>query len=194
MTISCSPHRHAGGTEEAVFHPPTRPRRDAVFTKRPQRCTCLLSHSFSLFSGRPFSRKRANPTFGTPRRVLFRSEHPLFEMVPSKLAHTLFGRGLIDLPVRAWTSTDFLTIRLIWCARSASKGDQQPSRPSHFWCAAFREHKRPTGRSALLPHRAGCEDGSGPFGDRTRVRHFRSLMARWTSRPASRLLMVSRRS
>ena len=41
---------------------------------------------------------------------------------PSKLARALLGRGLIDLQVRAWTSTAFLRIRLVWRA-------------------AFREHK-----------------------------------------------------
>ena len=39
------------------------------------------------------------------------------------------GRGLFDLLVRAWTSTDYLKIRWVWCARSASKGGQQPSSP-----------------------------------------------------------------
>jgi hypothetical protein len=54
----------------------------------------------------------------------------------SKLAHSPFGAGLIGLLLRAWTSTDFLQIRLIWCARSASKGDQQPS-PLSFWGARW---------------------------------------------------------
>jgi len=48
---------------------------------------------------------------------------------PSKLARSSPGRGLIDLLLRAWTSTDSLKISWIWCARSASKGDQQPSCP-----------------------------------------------------------------
>ena len=53
---------------------------------------------------------------------------------PSKLARSPFGAGLIGLLLRAWTSTDFLQIRLIWRARSASKGDQQPS-PLSLWRA-----------------------------------------------------------
>ena len=42
---------------------------------------------------------------------------------PSKLARALLGRGLIDLQVRAWTSTAYTenTISLV-CASQASKG------------------------------------------------------------------------
>ena len=50
---------------------------------------------------------------------------------PSKLARSPFGAGLIGLLLRAWTSTDFLQIRLIWRARSASKGDQPARTPLH---------------------------------------------------------------
>ena len=55
-------------------------------------------------------------------------------ILPSSLARSPFGAGLIGLLLRAWTSTDFLQIRLIWRARSASKGDQQPS-PLSLWRA-----------------------------------------------------------
>jgi len=79
------------------------------------------------------------PTLGAPRRALFpgrwrdaMSEGPFNS--PSKLARSPFGAGLIGLLLRAWTSTDFLQIRLIWRARSASKGDQQPS-PLSLWRA-----------------------------------------------------------
>ena len=58
---------------------------------------------------------------------------------PSKLAGTLLEAGLISLLLRAWTSTAFLKMRLIPCARSASKGNQQPS--------------------PLFPYRARCEAG-----------------------------------
>src|SRR5690348_1228282 len=44
----------------------------------------------------------------------------------SKLARFFFGQGLIGLRLRASTSTDFLSIRWIWCGRRASNGDQQP--------------------------------------------------------------------
>ena len=49
--------------------------------------------------------------------------------------------GLIDLLLRAWTSTGYLLIRWIRCARSASTGDQPALTPLFFWCAAFRVHK-----------------------------------------------------
>ena len=60
---------------------------------------------------------------------------------PSKLACSLFGRGLIDLLLRAWASTATLQIRLVWCARSASKGDQQPLRPRFLVCAFGEQRK-----------------------------------------------------
>ena len=50
-------------------------------------------------------------------------------LISSKSCCFLLGQGLVDLPLRAWTSTALLAIRLIWCARSASKGDQQPFAP-----------------------------------------------------------------
>jgi len=56
---------------------------------------------------------------------------------PSSLVFST-GRGWIDLLLRAWTSTDYLTIRLVWCARSASKGDQQPLRPRFLVCRGRR--------------------------------------------------------
>ena len=55
-------------------------------------------------------------------------------ILPSSLVLSL-GQGLIDLLLRAWTSTDFLTIQWIWCARSASNGDEQPP------FTALREHR-----------------------------------------------------
>ena len=86
------------------------------------------------------------PTLGAPRRALFpgrwrdaMSEGPFNS--PSKLARSPFGAGLIGLLLRAWTSTDFLQIRLIWRARSASKGDQQPS-PLSLWCARSASFQR----------------------------------------------------
>ena len=75
---------------------------------------------------------------------------------PSKLARALLGRGLIDLQVRAWTSTAFLRIRLVWCARSASKGDQQPSRPLLLVCALGEQRKLPS-----LPIHYFAEPSSG---------------------------------
>src|SRR5688572_25379269 len=51
------------------------------------------------------------------------------------------GRGLIDLLLRAWASTATLQIRLVWCARSASKGDQQPLRPRFLVCAFGEQRK-----------------------------------------------------
>ena len=63
---------------------------------------------------------------------------------PSKLARSPFGAGLIGLLLRAWTSTDFLQIRLIWPARSACKGDQ-PARTS------LHSSFRPCARLGKLP-------------------------------------------
>src|SRR5678809_1065926 len=40
------------------------------------------------------------------------------------LARVSSGRGWIDLLLRAWTSTDFLTILCIWFVLSLSKGVQ----------------------------------------------------------------------
>src|SRR5687767_14752817 len=50
-------------------------------------------------------------------------------VLPSSLVLSQ-GRGWFDLLMRAWTSTDFLGIRWIWCARSASTGDQPALTPS----------------------------------------------------------------
>jgi hypothetical protein len=60
-------------------------------------------------------------------------EHRLMMILQSLLV-VFSGQGLIDLPLRAWTSTAFLRIRWIWCARSASKGDQQPFAPLCLVC------------------------------------------------------------
>jgi len=97
-----------------------------------ERCAAPLLRSLLL----------TRPTLGAPRRALFPGgdgETPCSKVHSngrSKLAHSPFGAGLIGLLLRAWTSTDFLQIRLIWCARSASKGDQRPS-PLSFWRARW---------------------------------------------------------
>jgi hypothetical protein len=92
---------------------------------------CMVLSLWSTFSpAQPWARQDA-PFFqgdGETQCSKVRSNDP------SKLARSPFGAGLIGLLLRAWTSTDFLQIRLIWRARSASKGDQQPS-PLSLWRA-----------------------------------------------------------
>src|SRR6188508_3318006 len=70
------------------------------------------------------------PTPAAPRRALFPGGDGEDLHAPSKLARISSGRGWIDLLLRAWTSTAFLKMRWIWCARSASKGDQPARTPS----------------------------------------------------------------
>ena len=89
--------------------------------------------------------------------------------VPEEHRFFIFsGRGWIDLLLRAWTSTAILKIRLVWCARSASKGDQPAHTPLRFPCAAFREHKRLTGQPCLFPTPGGVR-ARAVIDDRTRV-------------------------
>jgi hypothetical protein len=45
----------------------------------------------------------------------------------------MMGERVVDLLLRAWTTTAYLRIRWIWCARSASKGDQQPYTLKREW-------------------------------------------------------------
>ena len=159
----------------AFFHPPThrllcnRSPGTRLVTRCPQRSLESRSSSSFFSGGGPLSLKRArtfSPTQPCARRDV-RFAHvstALQRILPSSLVLSS-GRGLVDLLLRAWTSTAFLRIRWIWCARSASTGDHQPSGPS-FWCAAFREHKRLTGRP-LSPTPGGVR-GRAVIGDRPR--------------------------
>jgi hypothetical protein len=70
--------------------------------------------------------------------------------VPSKLADFSFGAGLIDLQGRAWTSTAYLEIRLIWRARSASTGGHQLSCPILLVCALGEQERATAQRSLRL--------------------------------------------
>jgi hypothetical protein len=98
-------------------HPPLRTPRRAmtqshppdpwavVFTHRPTDCFAIV------YPGRALSPGRWRPL------LEIRSHHP------SKLAYLSFLMGRLGcFQLRAWTSTAFLKIRLVWCARSASKG------------------------------------------------------------------------
>src|SRR4029079_2384067 len=84
------------------------------------------------FPGRGLHFFSPAPTLRTPRRAICPSARSLSQPL------SLQGAGFVDLLLRAWTSTAYLRIRWIWCARSASKGDQQPSHPSFFPSAQIR--------------------------------------------------------
>lgn len=113
-------------------------------------CMMVLPGSLTSYSkGTSFrcatmtGRARINPFHPPTHRLLcnrlpgLSRERKLELYTPTKLAHSYsLDEGLIGLLLRAWTSTAFLAIRWIWCARSASKGDQQPLRPFHLFNAS----------------------------------------------------------
>jgi hypothetical protein len=95
-----------------------------------------------------------------PGRALFPGSDGEHLHDPSKLACISWGRGWIDLLLRAWTSTAFLKIRWIWCARSASKGDQPAHTPLPLRSQAAIvpcgfTHRRSRGDRSLLRKPAG---------------------------------------
>ena len=128
-------------------HPPTPPRQDAACTsltrpalrtrdvrypRLPQRSGQPFYSSFP--GGGPSSLKvrTFSPTYpGAPRRAVSRGAPP-YERSFQGRSCFLVGRGWIDLLLRAWTSTATLIIRLVWCARSASKGDEPAHTPPPF--------------------------------------------------------------
>jgi hypothetical protein len=85
----------AGGADR-LFHPPTQPRTDAAFTKRPQRPDILALVPF--FQGGPLSLKRANlltrPTLGAPKRAVSQRSTLLDD--PSELARCFFRGARAD--------------------------------------------------------------------------------------------------
>ena len=71
-------------------------------------------------------------------------------ILPSSLVGSS-GRGWIDLLLRAWTSTATIKIRLVWCARSASTGDQPARTPLVL-------RSQPTTRGMRCIHRWSSRD------------------------------------
>ena len=147
-------------------HPPTPPRQDAASTKRPQRSGAIFLFSLGLARLASTCAPSHPPT---PRRAETRRVPTSTAYERSFQARSCFlvGRGWIDLLLRAWTSTATLIIRLVWCARSASKGDQPAHTPPPFPVCRVPRAQEADGPALFFLHPGGVP-GRAVIGNRTR--------------------------